>query len=507
MSAAAADKESQLAIWERWWSGIEGVPGEIVWDADQSDLAADLEVFAERFTPGLPVVDLGCGDGRQTRFLARHFETVIGVDISPAAVARARAADNPSHVSYRVLDVSDPEEAERLHDELADANVYVRGVLQALPASDRPDAIRSIGALVGATGTLFAKELPPRAGTYFAEQVQRHGMWRELERVMQLIPPGQITELELVRLFAPDRFEVIAIGASHMRTVNLLPDGERITVPAIYLLARPRPAAARPSARLVWAAGDYPAVARMIADAGVATAERAGAAPGVRLLDVACGDGNVAIPAARVGAAVTALDLTPELLAAGRERAAHEGARIDWVVGDAEELPFDDDSFDAVTSNFGAIFAPRHAVVASELARVCRRGGTIVMTVWTPDGFNERAAEVARPYLPQPRVPEPPALWADPGHARACFEGTGVELSFASDVVRPSFPSVQAAVDVATGAVGPIALARERLIEEGRWDELRAAVSTELERWAKPAADGIQVEMDYVVITGRKRFG
>jgi hypothetical protein len=120
--------------------------------------------------------------------------------------------------------------------------VYVRGVLQALPAADRPDAIRSIAALVGGTGTLFAKELPPQAGAYFAEQVQRHGMWPELEQVMRLIPPGQVTEQELASLFSPDRFEVIGTGANHIRTVNILPDGEPIRVPAIYLLARPRAA-------------------------------------------------------------------------------------------------------------------------------------------------------------------------------------------------------------------------------------------------------------------------
>ncbi len=230
---------SQSAAWERWWSGVNGAPGEIVWDANESDLTADLEVFADAFTLDLPVVDLGCGDGRQTRFLARRFDTVVGLDISPAAIDRARAAENPPNVSYRVLDARSPDAAGRLHAELGDANVYVRGVLQALVAADRPDAIRSIAALIGRTGTLFAKELPPQAGAYFAEQVQRHGMWPELERVMRLIPPGQITEQELASLFSPDRFEVIATGASHIRTINVLPDGDPIRVPAIYLLARP----------------------------------------------------------------------------------------------------------------------------------------------------------------------------------------------------------------------------------------------------------------------------
>ncbi len=157
-----------------------------------------------------------------------------------------------------------------------------------------------------------------------------------------------------------------------------------------------------------------------------------------------------------------------------------------------------------VASNFGAVFAPRHAVVASELARVCRPDGTIVLTTWTRDRFNERLAEVGQPYLPQPPIPEPSVLWADPEHARACFADTGVELAFERDVARPWFQSVHAVVEVMGSAFGPVVLARQRLVEQGRWDELQAAVTREFERWAKPAAGGIEIDMDYVVIIGRK---
>jgi len=264
--------------------------------------------------------------------------------------------------------------------------------------------------------------------------------------------------------------------------------------------------ALKQGARVVWAAGDYPAIARVIAEAGSATARRAGAARGVRLLDVACGDGNVAIPAARAGATVTALDLTPELVTAGRIRAAAERVDISWVLGDAEELPFDAAGFDAVTSNFGAIFAPRHAVVASELARVCTPGGRIVITAWAPDGFNERVAEIAQSYLPQPPVPEPPMLWADPAHARACFDGTDVELSFQRDSIRARFASAQAMVGLMARSFGPLVLAREHLTQQGRWEELLAAITAECDRWAKPVPDGIQIDMDYLVIIGQKHI-
>jgi ubiquinone/menaquinone biosynthesis C-methylase UbiE len=522
MSTPTPVPDKEFEVWECWWAGIEGAPGEIIWDADVTDLTADLEIFADTFDRDLPVIDLGCGDGRQTRFLARHLDIVVGVDISPAAIDRARATENPPNVSYRVLDARFPGAAQRLHAELGDANVYVRGVLQAMPAGDRPGAISSIAALLGGTGTLFAKELPPQASTYFAEVVQRHGIWPELERVMRLIPPGQVTEEELARLFLPDRIEVIATGAGRIETVNVLPDGDPIRVPAIYALARPGRPVSRPSgragclahrddrdlralkeaARVVWAAGDYPALARMHADAGLATAKRAGAAPGVRLLDVAAGDGNVAIPAARAGAKVTALDLTPKMLEAGRRRAEREQLSVEWVEGDAEELPFEDDSFDAVASNFGAIFAPRHEVAAAELARVCRPGGTIVMTAWRCDGFNNQLAAIGRRYLPEPPLTQPPALWADPDHARACFAPMGVDLSFEHGVAHARFPSVDEAVELGGRAFGPVVLARERLIAEARWDQLRDEVAMHYARWARPVQDGIQIDLDYVVITG-----
>lgn len=269
----------------------------------------------------------------------------------------------------------------------------------------------------------------------------------------------------------------------------------------------PDPGALKHGMRIVWATGDYPAFARTIAQAGIATAKRVGAAPGMRLLDLACGDGNVAIPAARAGASVTALDLTPELLDAGRARASREGASIDWVLGDAEELPFEDASFDAVTSNFGAIYAPRHARTAAELARVCRPRGTIVLTVWAPDAFNERLAQIGARYIPPPPFPEPPSAWSDPEHARACFQGTGVELSFKRDTARPRFASVEDAVDLMGRSYGPAVLARDRLIQDGNWEPLRAAIAAEHERSAKPVRDGIQIDMDYIVITGRKHSG
>ncbi len=113
-------------------------------------------------------------------------------------------------------------------------------MLQALPPAARPRAVETIARLLGATGTLFAKELPPAATSYFAAVAERHGLSPGLARIMQLVPPGEISESGLVRLFPADRFEVMSTGTSHIHTVNTLSNGEVIMVPAIYALVRPR---------------------------------------------------------------------------------------------------------------------------------------------------------------------------------------------------------------------------------------------------------------------------
>lgn len=227
---------------QRWWAGLDGTPGEVVWDADPEDLAADLRVIGEAFDPDLPVVDLGCGDGRQTRYLGAHFARVVGTDFAAAAIARARGGDNPSAVSYRVLDAREPAQARQLHGELGDVNVYIRGVLHALPPPDRPAAVRSIEALLGATGTLFLKELSPAAGPYFAALVAGHGPPPGFTRMQKLIPPGTVSRQDIDTLFSADRFQVLSTGDGCVHTVHTVPTGDVIKVPALHAVIRPVPA-------------------------------------------------------------------------------------------------------------------------------------------------------------------------------------------------------------------------------------------------------------------------
>jgi len=188
--------------------------------------------------------------------------------------------------------------------------------------------------------------------------------------------------------------------------------------------------------RALWASGDYPAVAaELIPELGPELVRAAGIKPGDRVLDVAAGSGNAAIPAAEAGATVTASDLTPELFDAGRSIAAQRGVDLEWVEADAEALPFADSSFDAVISCVGVMFAPHHQAAADELVRVVRPGGTIALISWTPEGFIGNLFKTMKPYAPPPPPGASPApLWGSEDHVRELF-GDRVDLTMRRQTV------------------------------------------------------------------------
>src|SRR6187551_15063 len=175
--------------------------------------------------------------------------------------------------------------------------------------------------------------------------------------------------------------------------------------------------------RAMWAMGDYSSVAHeLIPSLGPILVEAAGIGAGDRVLDVAAGTGNAAIPAARAGASVVASDLTPELLQIGENEATREGLDLEWREADAEALPFGDGDFDAVISCVGVMFAPHHKVSADEIARVCRSGGTIGLLSWTPEGFIGQMFATMKPYAaPPPPGAQPPPLWGSEEHLRELF--------------------------------------------------------------------------------------
>lgn len=171
--------------------------------------------------------------------------------------------------------------------------------------------------------------------------------------------------------------------------------------------------------RTTWMAGDFGVIARTISGGAEAFVGRLGLAPGTRVLDVATGTGNLALPLARGGAIVTGLDIAPNLLVQARERAEAEGLSITFDEGDAEQLPYSDGSFDLVVSMFGAMFAPRPELVAAELARVLRPGGRLVMANWNPESFSGHMFAVGGRHVPPPPGIPAPVLWGDDATVRA----------------------------------------------------------------------------------------
>ena len=172
-----------------------------------------------------------------------------------------------------------------------------------------------------------------------------------------------------------------------------------------------------------WSAGDFGVIARYAEEAEVEFVQRLNLKPGTQVLDVACGTGNTAIPAAEAGAKVVGVDIAPNLIAQAKERASKAGVTAEFREGDAEALDFPDRSFDVIISVFGAMFAPRPEKVAAEFLRVCRPGGRIAMGNWIPSGFvGKMFATTAKHVPPPPGIPAP-SLWGDEATVRERFKG------------------------------------------------------------------------------------
>jgi SAM-dependent methyltransferase len=173
--------------------------------------------------------------------------------------------------------------------------------------------------------------------------------------------------------------------------------------------------------RAMWASGDYAKLAvELVSPLGPVLVQATGIARGDRVLDVAAGTGNAAIPAAETGASVVASDLVPELLEQGSRLAAERGVDLEWREANAHELPFGDDEFDVVMSSIGVMFAPFHQLAAGELVRVCKPGGRIGLISWTPEGHIGQLWAAMKPYAPAPPTgAQPPPLWGQEDHVRA----------------------------------------------------------------------------------------
>ena len=258
--------------------------------------------------------------------------------------------------------------------------------------------------------------------------------------------------------------------------------------------------------RKLWALGDYSRVAaEVVAPLGPVLVEASGIGPGDRVLDVATGDGNAAIPAAHTGADVVAADLCPPLLERGREQTRDRGLRLHWREANAEALPFDDGEFDVVMSCIGVMFVPHHQQAADELVRVCRPGGTIAVLSWTPEGFIGELFATMKPYLPPPPPGVQPApLWGDPEHVRALFADRVTDLTMERHSLPVDrFADGPAFRDFFKAHYGPTISAYRGLADQP--DRVAALDAALAELGDRYLAGSSSMPWEYLLVTARRR--
>jgi SAM-dependent methyltransferase len=267
----------------------------------------------------------------------------------------------------------------------------------------------------------------------------------------------------------------------------------------------PEMAALKAKLRTTWISGDFEQIAKSYRSGAAEFVSRLDIKPRERVLDVACGTGNLTIPAAQKGARVTGLDIAPNLLEQGRTWAKAEGLAIQFEEGDVEDLPYEDGSFDTVITMFGAMFAPQPNITASELIRVCRPGGRIAMANWTPTGFIGQMFKIVGKHVPPaPGIPSP-VLWGDEGTVRERFNGSVTALQLTRRLITFHFPFNPAeVVETFRLYYGPTYRAFAALDEAGQ-----AALRQELEQlWSShnQSPNGVtRLESEYLEIVAVRR--
>ena len=257
--------------------------------------------------------------------------------------------------------------------------------------------------------------------------------------------------------------------------------------------------------RAMWALGDYPAVASgVIPSLGQILVSACRVGPGDRVLDIAAGSGNAAIPAALTGATVVATDLTPELFDIGRRDAEDAGATVTWQEADAEAMPFGDASADVTLSCVGVMFAPHHQVAADELVRVTRPGGRIGLLSWTPAGFIGRMFATMKPYAPPPPPgASPPPLWGSEDHVLSLL-GDRVTGFSATHKALPvtRFGSAEELRDYFKARYGPTIVTYKNIGDDG---ERVAALDRDLvDLVNRFDSGGCTLEWEYLLVTATK---
>jgi SAM-dependent methyltransferase len=257
--------------------------------------------------------------------------------------------------------------------------------------------------------------------------------------------------------------------------------------------------------RAMWASGDYPKLAaELVSPLGPVLVEATGVGSGDRVLDVAAGTGNAAIPAAETGASVVASDLCPELLESGRRLAAERGVELEWREANAHELPFSDNEFDVVMSCIGVMFAPFHQRAADELVRVCKLGGRIGLISWTPEGHIGQLFATMKPYVPAPPPgAQPPPLWGKEDHIRALLGDRVTDVvTERRTLTVDHFADGAAFRDYFKAVYGPTISAYRNI--EGDPDRV-AALDADIARIGDGFLQGgSTMEWEYLLLTARK---
>jgi SAM-dependent methyltransferase len=255
--------------------------------------------------------------------------------------------------------------------------------------------------------------------------------------------------------------------------------------------------------RHMWGLGDYTELSGALRPAAEALADACAVSAGQEVLDVAAGDGNFAIACAREGASVVASDLSPGMVERGRARAEREGYDVEWVEADAEALPFEDGRFDCVGSVFGAMIAPRPRVVAAELFRVVRPGGTVGMTAWTQNGFSAELFRLGRSYAPPSDDQHLSDEWSVEENVRERFDGLAARFELEVRTLPWRFDSPEEMVETLGTSAPPWVAAKQNLPPE-RWESLQTEARELAERWAGDVRP-IEFDNEYALIVARKR--
>jgi SAM-dependent methyltransferase len=258
--------------------------------------------------------------------------------------------------------------------------------------------------------------------------------------------------------------------------------------------------------KVTWMSGDFDKIAKIIQPGAEEFIERLALPPGARVLDVACGSGNLSLPAARAGAIVTGIDIAPNLIETARLRTLAEGLKIKFDEGDAEQLPYADASFDVVVSMFGAMFAPQPGLAAAELLRVCRPGGRIAMANWTPAGFIGQMFKTTAAHTPPPNIPSP-LLWGDENTVRERLRSDFADIRLTRRMISFRLPMTpEQTVDYFRVWYGPTLRAFAALDEDGQ-----AALRRDLTRlWSehnRATGGTTHVEAEYLEVLLQKERG